>query len=312
MNSRDKPQPVLKVCVILLCTVGLLGSGPSCRAQVPDTKVPNKPAAFTILDLEVMSFNIRNGRAKDGENRWENRKGFVRDVIRAESPDVVAIQEAYHFQLEYLLAELEQYAVAGTGRDGGTKGEYSCILYLKDRFELMETNTFWLSETPEKPSVSWGNRYRRICTWAELRERTTQRELTIYNTHMDHQSVNAREKGAQLIMMRIAARQNENPFVLCGDLNADEDSKVIRYLKGQEALDAPNPIPLVDTWRVLHPDDKFGGTISDFNGWTDNVKIDHILAAPDVDVLSAEIIRTHREGRYPSDHYPVTARLRFD
>ena len=138
------------------------------------------------MELKVLCFNIRNGHGKDGDNRWELRKGLVSEVIAANHADVVGVQEAYHFQLEFLLEELPAYRSVGVGRDGGTRGEHCPILYRADRFELIDSGTFWLSDTPEVPSTHWGNRYRRICTWAHLSERKTQRSFWAYNTHFDH------------------------------------------------------------------------------------------------------------------------------
>ena len=262
-----------------------------------------------LLDLRVMTFNIRNGRANDGDNRWELRKEFVCDVIRDDAPDILGVQEAYRFQLDEFKNRLPNYGQLGIGRDGGSKGEHSSILYLKKRFNVDESGTFWLSDTPSKPSVHWGNRYRRVCTWARFVEKKTSRAFYVFNTHMDHQSQPAREKGALLIMKRIRNRNHQDPFILMGDLNAGEKNRVITYLKGVEKLPEQTPIPLVDSWRVLHPDEKVVGTGSRFSGYRDGDKIDYILVTPDTEVSDATIVRTNRDGRYPSDHYPVTARV---
>ena len=258
-----------------------------------------------------MSFNIRQGNGQDGGNRWEFRKDLVAEVIGNEAPDLVALQEVYSFQLEHLLMSLPGYAAVGIGRDGGSMGEHCPILYRQDRFELAESNTFWLSETPASPSTSWGNRYRRICTWARLIDRQTRKAFFIYNTHLDHESSMAREKGIHLILQTIASRPGRHPFLLCGDFNSGEDSPVFAYLRGEMPLESRNPIPLVDTWRVAHPDEADCGTVSRFTGSREPYKIDAILATTRTRVLDARILRTHQDGRYPSDHYPVTTHLRL-
>ena len=263
------------------------------------------------LQLQAMSFNIRNGYGKDGENRWELRKDFVAHVIREASPDVVGLQEAHHFQLTYLLEQLPGYASVGVGREGGQGGETSAILYCKTRFGLINADTFWLSETPQQPSSHWGNRYKRICTWARLMDKRSGRAVAIYNTHMDHQSQMAREKGAELIMQTIATHAHKEPFLLMGDLNSLEDSKVVTYLKGQSSLEGANPLPLIDTWRSIHPAESASGTFSQFKGAVDARKIDYILAPPTTEVQHAAILRPKRDGRDASDHYPVSAVVRF-
>lgn len=263
------------------------------------------------IELRVMSFNIRQGNGQDGDNRWEFRKDLVADLIRNESPDVIGLQEAYAFQLEYLRGHLPGYGAVGAGRDGGSMGEHCPILYRQDRFELVESATFWLSDTPETPSTNWDHHYRRICTWARLIDRQTRKSFFVYNTHLDHQSAMAREKGIRLILETIASRPGRAPFLLCGDFNAGEDSPVLAYLRGEKPLERRNPIPLVDTWRVVHPDDPDSGTVSRFTGSREPYKIDAILATPRSRVLDARILRTHQDGRYPSDHYPVTAHLRL-
>lgn len=263
------------------------------------------------IDLKTLCFNIRNGYGKDGENRWELRKALVAGVIAEQAPDIAGLQEVHHFQLEYLLEQLPDYRAVGLGRDGGTHGEYCPIFYRADRWLLIKSGTFWLSNTPDVPSAHWGNRYKRICTWAWLEDRRSRRTLMVYNTHFDHESEAARKFSARRIMETIATWSSNLPFVLMGDFNADEESVVSEYLKGRAEIGLPNPIPLVDTWRVIHPDNPESGTVSRFNGSMEPSKIDSIFTKPNDEVLSAEIIRDHREGRYPSDHYPVSASMRL-
>jgi endonuclease/exonuclease/phosphatase family metal-dependent hydrolase len=258
-----------------------------------------------------MTFNIRNGMAKDGDNHWNLRKDFVCDVIRDYAPDVLGLQEAFRFQLDLFNQKLPEYGEVGMGRDGGTKGEYASILYLKKRFRVDESGTFWLSETPSIPSKHWGHYHRRICTWGRFMDLKTERFFYVFNTHMDHRSQRARENGIQLIIKRIQERTHPDPFLLTGDFNAGESNRVVGYLKGSQTLEGQTPIPLLDSFRVLHPNEKVVGTGSRFSGYTSGPKIDHIFVDPGTRVLEATIVRTHRDGRYPSDHYPVTAQLRF-
>ena len=275
------------------------------QAQGDHTSAHSEPDP--TIDLRAMSFNIRNGKAKDGENRWELRKNLACEVIRDFAPDVLGIQEAYDFQLDELKTQLPQYGQVGLGRDPGSKGEHSSILYRKDKFKVEESETFWLSDTPSKPSRTWGHFYRRVCTWARFTEKESNQSFYVFNTHMDHKSQEAREKGAQLIMQRIRDRKHPDPFILTGDFNAGEDNPVIAYLKGTGELEDANPIPLVDSWRAMHPDEEEVGTFTRFTGNIDGPKIDYIFVTPATEVKEANIDLVNRDGRYPSDHFPVTA-----
>jgi endonuclease/exonuclease/phosphatase family metal-dependent hydrolase len=262
------------------------------------------------LDVRTMTFNIRNGRADDGEDSWPHRREQAAAVIRHDAPAVVGLQEAFRSQLDDLTADLPAYGEVGIGRDGGTKGEYSSILYRKETLSATESGTFWLSETPDHPSKSWDTGCVRICTWAHFRDRRTGLQFYVYNTHLDHRSQLAREKGVLCIASFVASRGDADPFVVMGDFNAGEDNAVLEVLTGQKK-DTAMPIRVVDTFRHAHPDEKEAGTYHAFKGRTDGAKIDYILVPPGVKTVAAAIIRSSRNGRYPSDHFPVTATIRF-
>jgi len=266
-------------------------------------------------NLVVMTFNIRYGTANDGENNWVNRKDMACDVLRRHNPDIVGLQEALRFQIDDLRAALPQYAEIGGGRDDGeTKGEYSAILYRKDRLDVNDSGTFWLSDTPETcGSITWGNASTRICTWGRFLRKDTGEAFYLFNTHLDHVSQYSRDRAAVLLAQRIRDRKHPDPVLVTGDFNAGEDNSVVRYFKGQHELPAngdglsKNPVVLVDTFRVLHPDTKEIGTFHGFKGVPSTAKIDYILAQPETKVLRTEILRDNKDNRYPSDHFPVIA-----
>ena len=271
------------------------------------------------LDVRIMSFNIRYGSAGDGENRWPNRREMVFDVIRDRHSDVVGLQEALRFQIDEIRNAVREYGEIGVAReDGRIDGEYSAILYRADRFGIAEAGTFWLSDTPEVAgSNHWGNACVRICTWARLIEHTSGKAFYVFNTHLDHRSQPSREKSAVLLAQRIQSRNHKDPVVLTGDFNAGENNPVITYLKGQTAVEssdgseAKTPVPMVDTFRVLHPDVGDVRTGHAFKGTRRGNKIDYVFVPPGAKVLEAQILYDNIDGRYPSDHYPVIARLRL-
>ena len=127
-------------------------------------------------NLTVISYNIRYNSQSDGEDIWDLRKGELVGQINQHSPDSFGVQEATQIQMQYILEALPEYAYVGVGRDNGaTKGEYSAVFYLKEKFKLLESKTFWLSETPEEVSVGWDAALPRICTYAQFKEHTTGR-----------------------------------------------------------------------------------------------------------------------------------------
>ncbi|MGH9218775.1 MAG: endonuclease/exonuclease/phosphatase family protein [Vicinamibacterales bacterium] len=253
--------------------------------------------------LSIMSFNIRYGTADDGENRWERRRGQLFDLLKADDPDVIGLQEALHFQIDEILAAVPGYRMVGVGRtDGGQGGEYAAILYRASRLTVRRTGTFWLSDTPDVVrSNTWGAALERICTWAVFDDNRGT-PFYAFNLHLDHVSQPAREKSVALLLDRVAARQPALPVVVLGDFNAGEANPATQAMLRT----------FRDSFRMRHPDAKDVATGNQFKlGTAAGEKIDYIFVEPATEVLGADIIRTSVDGRYPSDHFPVVARIRF-
>ena len=278
----------------------LLGA---CAAQVPTVD------PLTVdLNVRVLSFNIRYGTADDGMNAWPRREELVYDVIQQGKSDFVGLQEALRFQIDAIREAVPAYHEVGVGRDDGRQaGEYSAILYKPDRWRVADSGTLWLSDTPDVPgSMTWGNEITRIVTWARFVEKESGRGVWVFNTHFDHVSQPSRVKSAELLASRVASRQPPDPVIVTGDFNAGENNPVILYLKNSTN---ESPVELVDTFRVLHPDEEAVGTGGGFEGLRNGPKIDYVFTQPDAEVREAGIIRDNRDGRYPSDHFPVYAEI---
>ena len=297
----------MKSAPLLLLALALSASSGVAQAVNPVPQAPPAAAAQPREPLTVMTFNIRYGTAKDGENEWSARRDMLFEVIRDTRPDLLGLQEALDFQIDEILAAVSGYAVVGVGRDDGAeKGEYSAILFRTERFHVAEAGTFWFSDTPTVPgSKSWGNQITRISSWARFIDRDG-RGFYHFNLHLDHQSQPSRERSTVLLRGRIDTRAIPDPVIVTGDFNVGETNPALATLTGGSSA------PFVDTFRVLHPDIKDVGTFSGFKvGSIGPDKIDYILVQPGTEVLSAEIDRFSRDGRYPSDHFPVTARIRL-
>ena len=265
------------------------------------------------IELSMLTFNIRYGSANDGDNHWQLRKELVFDVLKEQDADVVGLQEALKFQIDEILEQIPEYAKIGVGRDDGDSlGEYSAILYKKDKFTTEDSGTFWFSDTPEVvASKSWGNNITRICTWALLTENETQKSFYFYNVHLDHRSQPSREKSAQLLLQKIASRKEKLPFYISGDFNAGENNQAIKLLTDLERAKKLKIEPLVDSFRLPHPEAKDVGTFNGFEGKTSGDKIDYIFVPKNTTIIKAEIIHFNDNGRYPSDHFPVRAVISF-
>lgn len=277
-------------------------------AATTGTSPEATPAAHSAEPLKVMSFNIRYGTAGDGDNRWERRRFAVIRVIESFRPHVLGVQEALRFQLDQLATALPGYEEIGVGRsDGVEAGEYAAVLVDTSRLEVLDEGTFWFSDTPQKPgSTSWGNTIPRIATWARLRDRPAGTNFYLYNLHWDHRSQPSRERSAALLLERIGERNHDDePVIVTGDFNAGESNPAFVALLEDTQVD------LTDTFRALHPDAGGVGTFNGFVGTTSGEKIDAVLASPEWEIVASEIVRTAPRGRYPSDHFPVTATLRL-
>ena len=264
--------------------------------------------------IELMTFNIRMGIADDGENHWDKRHELVFDVFRYHSPDIVGVQEAFQFQLEEILNNVDGYAKTGVGRkDGDSLGEYSAILYKKDRLRLLSSDTFWFSDTPQEPgSTSWGNTIPRICTWAHFFDDSLKRSFYVYNLHLDHQSQPSREKSVEFLLQRVRERETKDPVVLMGDFNAGETNPAIQPIKEFKQIAENDTVEFRDSYRVIHPNAQEVGTFNAFEGKTSGEKIDHIFVSSDFFVLNAGILHDNENGRYPSDHFPVVTTVQFE
>ena len=255
-------------------------------------------------EIKVISYNVRYNNPNDGKDIWENRRSTIVNLIKNENPDFLGLQEVNHAQLLFLNSNLSNYSFVGVGRDDGkTKGEYSPIFYNNNLFDLIKSDTFWLSSTPDKISVGWDASMERICTYAVFKSKTNKKNIWVFNTHFDHIGMEAREKSADLIISVInKLTEPEDYVVLTGDFNLLDDSKPIMNLQSN----------FNDTNKNLEKTDKSYGTFNNFKlNFVSKSRIDYVFEKNFKLINSRHIIVKTPEGRWASDHHPILAKLKF-
>jgi endonuclease/exonuclease/phosphatase family metal-dependent hydrolase len=259
--------------------------------------------------FRVMTFNIRYDEPRDGVNAWPNRKTKVADVIRFHKADLIGVQEALLRQLRDLEKLLPDFAWCGVGRaDGREAGEYSAILYRKSRFQLIETNTFWLSETPDKSgSRGWDAAFPRIVTWAKLKDRATGKTFVHFNTHFDHIGEKARTESSSLILKKAGEIHGKGPFVVTGDFNVVKDSGAYKTI-----VAGTPTIKIVDA-RDTSVNGHFGGdsTFNAFKELAPGRTIDYIFVREGIKVFEHGVLSDRWNGLWASDHLPVLAEIQI-
>jgi len=251
--------------------------------------------------MRIASCNIRTSTAKDNDNDWVYRKDFCLDVLKSLSAEILCLQEVSAEQFIDLRDGLADFAFYGMSLEPCTRRPVNCIFYREDCFSQVAAGGYWLSETPHVPgSVSWDSKCVRLANWVRLEEKASQKEFRMVNTHLDHVGQVARENQARLILEDTTAYPDEYPQFLTGDMNCDFTNKAIGMF--QDA-------GWKDTYNAIHGTADPGTTFHAFIGdrHKHNVgKMDFVLVRGAVQIKGADIIKTSRDGKFPSDHFFVT------
>ncbi len=288
------------IAVVFLSLLILIGTHLTPAEKDLDTK-----------NINVMSLNIRFNNPGDGENAWPRRKEMVAETLRFHKVDIAGLQEALHDQVKALEALLPEYGWFGVGRDDGqTKGEYSPVLYRKDRFKVISQSTFWLSETPEKPGkIGWDAVCTRIVTWGKIEDKLTKTVFFAFNTHFDHVGQTARVKSAELLLKKIQELAENEPIILTGDFNCTEKNSPYKILTS-----GAGKLSGFDDTYFLSKSKHYGSTQT-FNGFQTEIKpshrIDFIFVRNTGKVLRHGIIAERWDGRFVSDHNAVLSEIEF-
>ncbi len=253
--------------------------------------------------MTAMAYNLRYA-SDEGPHAWHLRLPLAVEMLESEDPDLIGTQEGLYRQLKDLDAALPRYRWIGLGRDGGSRGEFMAIFYRHERFEPLEYDHYWLSDTPDViGSASWGNDNRRMVTWVRFRDRSSGEELYFINTHFDHRLQAAREKSAALVWEKTQELDGHLPIVLVGDFNAAAgNNPAYSHLVAEDRFR--------DSWPEAHDRGPAVGTFHGYRGpRPDGARIDWILLRGPIRAKATHVVTFERDGAYPSDHFPVVARL---
>jgi endonuclease/exonuclease/phosphatase family metal-dependent hydrolase len=257
--------------------------------------------------VRVMTWNIRYDNPDDGVHAWPNRRDSLLAYVLSQRPDILCIQEGLHDQVEFLKSGLRGFDMRGVGRDDGAeRGEYSAIWFDAARFTLLDNGTFWLSPTPSVPGKGWDAALPRIVTWVRLADSSAARTFFVFNTHFDHQGVEARGKSAQLLRRKIGEIARRSPAIVAGDFNAVETDPPYLILTSP---DMPGPRLEDGQMSSLSPHE---GPKATFTGFElkdpdPGERIDYLFVSRSLQVLSHTTCDARRKEGFLSDHLPVVA-----
>jgi endonuclease/exonuclease/phosphatase family metal-dependent hydrolase len=256
--------------------------------------------SFYGQNLKMMTYNIRLDNPSDGENAWPNRKEYFTSQIQFYSPDIFGVQEALPNQVTYIASALPEYNKFGIGREEKGEGEACTIYYKKDRFQVQNINTFWLSENPNVVSRGWDAACNRVCTSALFKDLKTKKFFWVFNVHLDHIGNEARIKGVQLVLSKIKEFNTKNyPVFLMGDFNSEPNTQQIAEIK-----------KVMDDTKDVCMQKPFGpsGTFNDFeHNKPVTLPIDYIFISKNsgLKVQKHAVLSDSKDLKYPSDHLPV-------
>lgn len=267
--------------------------------------IQNKPDSTVVQGFEkkgenvvrIMSFNIRSGKV--GSETWQDRVGIVSQTMLESEADSIGVQEAHTEWMNNLSETVSsKYAYVGVGRDGGDQGEHSAIFYLKDKYNVVDSGTFWLSETPNEISKGWDAVFNRVCTWAVLENKETGEKYVHLNSHFDHVGVQARANSVELILNK-AKEYTDLPVVFTADLNVKQGSDDYNHFVNSGILR--------DTKFDTH-DTMSYCTYHDSNPQRNEDEIiDYVMINDRFDARVYRVVTEGIDGRYVSDHFPIYA-----
>jgi endonuclease/exonuclease/phosphatase family metal-dependent hydrolase len=256
-------------------------------------------AHLQAQQVKLMTYNIKNDLPKDGPNNWESRKGPMLKMLTQQAPALFGMQEAFINQVEFLYSNMPHYQYIGVGRDNGAlKGEFCAIMFDTIQFRVQEQGNFWLSATPQSPSLGWDAAYPRICTYGLFENKLTQQKIWVFNTHLDHKGVVAQQESCKLLLAKIQEiNQQHYGVILMGDFNQTAESAGIQLVAAQ----------FEDSRSAVSTAAMLGGTFNGFDAAPARQRIDYVFVQNLAVVSYDQVSDKMANSNYLSDHFPVTS-----
>jgi len=257
-----------------------------------------------VNEYRVASFNIRMDTPHDSLDAWEHRKDMVNALLKYHELDIIGVQEGFIHQL-HDIARVDYLKYVGLGRDDGKEGgEHSAIFYNTHKFDVLDKGDFWFSETPAVPGKGWDAKCcNRICSWVKLKDKKNGKQFFVFNSHFDHEGKVARIESSKLLLKKIKEIAKDAPVIATGDLNSTPDMELIKEIK----------TTLLDSYDVTKMPPY--GPVGTFNGfkWNRPAKnrIDYIFVSKGIEVLTYATLSDAVDMHYPSDHFPIVAKVRI-
>ncbi len=298
INAKKLKPFIIAVAVILVIAIVGAFSPTLYRIATFEKKVQGfeetKPDA-----LRIMSFNVRYSNV--GNASMEDRIGIVSQTMLDSCADSIGVQEATPQWIAAFNETIsDKYAYVGVGRDNGVdEGEYAAIYYLKDKYTVVDSGTFWLSETPDTPSIGWDAKCYRICTWAVLENIQTKEQYVHLNSHFDYDAPVAMVHSAEMIVEK-AEEYTDLPLVFTADMNAAKGSET--YATATESgtlIDVKYTAPDTMDYLTYHDTKPYN--------FPAGYAIDHIMVNSHFEALSYKVVSEGYDGKYVSDHFPIYA-----
>ena len=305
MKTMKKPLKILLIIIALILAFVICWGGlmfwyyPHYKNNKTEIKI-NDIASEN--EVNIMSYNLRCLNPMDlGKKTWFYRADLIIKSIEKEQPGIIGFQEATKWQYSYLCDTLSSYDSVITYRDDAFNSEGCPIFYRSDMYTLINKGSFWLSETPDVMSKSWGAQFNRVCSYVILKDNATETEFVVFNTHLSHVSDEARINGIQVVLDKIA-EFGSLPAVLMGDLNAEEDSETYRSAT-VNFLDA----------KYQTENTMTSCTYQDWGKQLDRNCIDYVMISKQgLKVNSYKVVNNTYDGVYTSDHFPLLVSLSFE
>ncbi len=252
--------------------------------------------AKSSIEVKIISYNIRT-LSRDGSNSWQFRKHATGNMLLKHAPDAFGLQEATVTHLQYIDSVCPQYARVGVGRDDGKMGgEIMAIYYNKGRFDLLDSGTFWLSETPDKVSRGWDAMCFRTATWVKLKDKTSGKKFYYFNTHLDHKGRTAQTESIKLIIEKIKEIAGKRATVILGgDFNVEPDDEIFLPLK-----------EFTHSARLSAPVSDNKSTFNQFGKMKRKCIIDHVFyRGKKAKCNEYRTLDGNYGAKFISDHYPL-------